>query len=99
MLFVKGIIKSCSQDIITCGNAQTLKQHSLHFPSNFPLKKLPKRLLLAQNLTEFEKQNIECSIVSLCLSSSSVKSLTLSKLMKAIKSSYFDDVKTLKKPE
>ena len=68
-------------------------QHSLHFPSNFPLKKLPKRLLLAQNLTEFEKQNIECSIVSSCLSSSPAKSLTLSKLMKSIKSSYFNDVR------
>ena len=59
--------------------------------SNFPLKKLSKRFKTAEKLTEFEKRNLECHVVSHCLSSSQTKSLTLTKLMNTVISSHFND--------
>jgi hypothetical protein len=59
--------------------------------SNFPLKKLSKRFKTAEKLTEFEKRNLECHVVSHCLSSSQTKSLTLTKLMSTVISSHFND--------
>lgn len=59
--------------------------------SNFPLKKLSKRVKTAEKLSEFEKRNLECHVVSHCLSSSQTKSLTLTKLMNTILSSHFND--------
>jgi hypothetical protein len=72
--------------------SQNSNINSLNFASNFPLKKIPKRMKTAQNLSEFEKQNLECYVVSSCLSASQNKSFTLSKLMSTIQSSYFNDV-------
>ena len=59
--------------------------------SNFPLKKLSKRVKTAEKLSEFEKRNLECHVVSHCLSSSQTKSLTLTKLMNTVISSHFND--------
>ena len=59
--------------------------------SHFPLKKLSKRVKTAEKLSEFEKRNLECHVVSHCLSSSQTKSLTLTKLMNTILSSHFND--------
>ena len=71
---------------------QNCQFYQTNYNSIFPQKKLFSRLKICQKLTEFEKENIECSIISNCLLSSATKNLTLSKLMILIKSAYFNNV-------
>ena len=71
---------------------QNSQIYSANYSSIFPQKKLSKRLTTRQNFTEFEKENIECMIIFHCMSSSSNKNYTLSKLMSVIKSAYFNNI-------
>ena len=63
--------------------------YTTNYSSKFPINKLSKRLKISQNLSEFEKENIEYFIISQCVYSAQNQSLSFLELIEKVKSANF----------